>query len=431
VRRSLILAAAILACDPTVGPGLALDMGSICRVIDFEVRDPAVLPGWKVHAMAVERSGGDSAWTLATDPGGHLLLQPWPAGPGLELSGVGLPGQFTLMPGPIEGQAWLVLDRDDRTQVWRLDDAETGQLQVGPQLPPLPGPGAWRRRLVFVEQAAYLLAVPQLADASLIEVQLAPLSTETLSPAAPTTLEFWRTCPEDQGTGESGDTGDTDDTGSACPPSLITGEVTVEPLSTTEPGATSVSATLIAMYGSRLSEADTAVYTTLVASLELISAGPDQPPTMVRRDHVPWTTVGEVAVAPAQITVDGNGLFVLAGLTPVLEAAPAPTFDYLIRAGRNTGARDNAIMATFPKPLDSNLLQLGTRVALLQRSPGGDKLYIAPVGDLKIDTGKAGSLAIDASAEVLPAGRGQLLVRGESLSRRVISGCASSELENE
>ena len=417
--RSLILAAAAaLACDPTVGPGLALDMGSVCHVIDFAVSDPAVLPGWDIHAMALERSTGERAWTLATDPEGHLMLQPWPTGPGLELSGVGSPDQFTLMPGPIEGQAWLVLDREDRTQVWRLDDAESGRLQVGPQLPPAPGPGAWRRRLVFVEQAAYLLAVPKLADASLIELELAPLSTETLTPGgSPTTFEFWRTCPEDQDAAD-------------CPTPLINGEVAVEPLSTTEPGATGVSATLIAMYGSRQSEADTAVYTTLVASLELLSAGPDQPPTMLRRDHVPWTTVGEVEVAPAQITVDGNGLFVLAGLKPVLDAAPPPDFDYLIRASRNAGVQDNTIIATFPKPQDSRLLQLGGRVALLQRSPGGETLYIAPVSDVKIDTDEAGSLAIDASAEILGAGRGQLLVRGAT-ARRVISGCAATDAENE
>jgi len=191
-----------------------------------------------------------------------------------------------------------------------------------------------------------------------------------------------------------------------------------------------VSATLIAMYGSRQSEADTAVYTTLVASLELLSAGPDQPPTMLRRDHVPWTTVGEVEVAPAQITVDGNGLFVLAGLKPVLDAAPPPDFDYLIRASRNAGVQDNTIIATFPKPQDSRLLQLGGRVALLQRSPGGETLYIAPVSDVKIDTDEAGSLAIDASAEILGAGRGQLLVRGAT-ARRVISGCAATDAENE
>ena len=419
VRWSLLLAAAAaLACDATVGPELTLDMGHTCQAIGLEVRDPGVLPGWEIHAMAIERSGGASAWTLATNPEGHLMLQPWPTGPGLELSAFGSPKDFTLMPGPIESQTWLVLDREDRTQVWRLDDAEHGAVLAGPQLPPLPGPTPWRRRLVFVEQAAYLLALPKLADASLIEVELAPLSTETMTLVGPPTIfEFWRTCPEDQ------------EAEATCPTPLITGEVTVEALGSTEPGTTSVSATLIAMYGSRVSEANTAVYTTLSASLELLSAGPDQPPTMVRRDHIPWTSVGPVTVAPAQIAADASGLFVLAGLEPLLDAAPAVDFDYLIRASRTAGAEDNEILVTLPKPLRSGLLQLGARVALLQRN--GDALHIAPVDDVTVDLSLQGSLAVDADAEVLPAGRGQLLIRSGTTSRRVIAGCKAAEFDDE
>ena len=411
MRRSIFLAAAVLGCDPAVGPGLTLDMGQTCHVIDFAVQDEAVLPGWKIHAMAVERTGSASAWTLATDPEGHLKLQPWPEGPGLALDEFGLAGEFTLMPGPIEGQAWLVLDRDDRTQVWRLEDAASGRLFGGPTFAPMPGLFPWRRRLVFVEQTAYLLAVPTLADASLIEVLLTPLAGDTLDPGTPSILEFWRTCPEDQVF---------DDT---CPIPLITGEVAVEALSSSEPGATSVSATLIAMYSSRMSETNTAVYPTLLASLELQSAGPDQPPTMVRRDHVGWTPVGAVNVAPAQIAADGSGLFVIAGLMPA-DDEPAPDYDYLVRASRNANVRqDNTIIATFPKPLDSQLLQLGARVALLQRSVDRESLFIAPIGDVKVDTEEPGSLALDPEAQVLRAGRGQLLVRDAAASRRVIAGC--------
>ncbi len=440
MRWSLILAAAAaLACEATIGPELSLDMGHNCRAIDFEVRDPDVLPGWEIHAMAVERTGGARAWVLASNPEGHLMLQPWPTGPGLGLSSVGLPKEFTLMPGPIEGQAWLVLDREDHTQVWRLDDAEAGALIAGPEIPPLPGPGTWRRRLVFVDQTAYLLAVPTVADASLIEVQLAPLASDTLTPGPALTFEFWRTCPEDQEAEDTGtdtdpdpdgaeDSGDTD-AGTACPTPLINGEITVEPLSSNEPGTTSVSATLIAMYGSRLSEANTAVYTTLITSLELRSAGPDQPPTMVRRDHVPWTTVGPVAVAPAQVAADANGLFVLAGLQPLLDDAPPVGFDYLIRASRSAGVQDNTIIATLPRMLRSGLLQLGARVALLQRNE--DRLHIAPVEDVNVDLSLQGSLATETEAEVLHAGRGQLLVRGEKTSRRVIAGCKASEFNEE
>lgn len=415
----MLLTAAVLACDPVVGPDLALDMGHTCRALDFEIEDPEVLPGWKIHAMAVERTGGASAWILATSPEGPLMLQPWPSGPGVPLDALGLPGEFTLMPGPIEGQAWLVLDREDRTQVWRLDDTASGALFAGPQLPPLPGPSSWRRRLVFVDQKPYLLAVPRQADASLIEFQLAPLAPETLEPEPPIILEFWRTCPEDQAPED------------ACHTSLITGEIAVEPLGSSEPGATSVSATLIAMYGSRLSETNTAVYPTLLASLELVSAGPDQPPTMIRRDHLPWTAVGEVRVAPAQIAADGSGLFVLAGLMPAPDAAPAPDYDYLIRASRNIGAGDNLVIATLPKPLDSQLLQLGGRVALLQRPADREALYIAPIGDAKVDTSQPGSLKIGSEGELLMAGRGQLLVREPAAGRRVIARCTAPVSDSE
>ncbi len=436
MRWSLILAAtATLACDAAVGPELSLDMGHNCRAIDFEVRDPDVLPGWEIHAMAVERNGGASAWTLATNPKGHLMLQPWPTGPGLGLSSVGLPKEFTLMPGPIEGQAWLVLDREDRTQVWRLDDAAGGALFAGPQLPPLPGPGTWRRRLVFVDQTPYLLAVPMLADVSLIEVQLAPLSSDTLTPGPALTFEFWRTCPEvqeaeDTDTGTDTDTEDAGDTdaGVACPTPLITGEIAVEPLGSTEPGTTSVSATLIAMYGSRVSETNTAVYTTLAASLELRSAGPDQPPMMVRRDHVPWTTVDPVAVSPARIAADANGLFVLVGLEPLVDPPMRePPSDYLLRASR--GADDQSPIASLPKELRSGLLQLGARVALLQRNE--DTLYIAPVDDVNVDLSRQGNLPLETDTEVLNAGRGQLLVRGDKTSRRVIAGCKASEFNDD
>ena len=419
MRRSIFLAAAVLACDPAVGPDLALDMGHTCRALDFEIEDNAVLPGWKIHAMAVERTGSAGAWVLATNPEGRLRLQPWPAGPGIELDAFGVAGEFTLIPGPIEGQAWLVLDGEDRTQVWRLDDAASGATLLGPQLPAPAGPTAWRRRLVFVDQTAYLLAVPRLADASLIELQLAPLDPETLAPQAPIVLEFWRTCPEEQALEDT------------CHTSLITGEVAVEVLGSSEPGATSVSATLIAMYGSRLSETNTAVYPTLLASLELVSAGPDQPPTMIRRDHLSWTAVGEVRVAPGQIAADGSGLFVLAGLMPAPDAAPAPDYDYLIRASRNAGAGDNLVIATLPKPLDSRLLQLGGRVALLQRPADRKTVYIAPIGDLKVDTSQPGSLTLGSDAELLMAGRGQLLVREPAAGRRIVAGCTTSVSDSE
>jgi hypothetical protein len=415
VRRSFLLAAAALACDPTVGPGLALDMGHTCRAIDLEIEGPEVLPGWKIHAMAIERSGGESAWILATDPEGHLMLQPWPTGPAIALDGFGAVGEFTLMPGPIEGQAWLVLDREDGTRVWRLDDAASGLSFVGPQLPPLPGPSPWRRRLVFVDQTAYLLAVPKLADASLIEVELAPLAADTLSPGPPTILEFWRTCPEGQALDD------------VCHTSLITGEIAVEALGSSEPGATSVSATLIAMYSSGLSESN-AVFPTLLASLELISAGPDQPPTMVRRDHVKWTTVGEVNVSPAQIAADGSGLFVLAGVMPTEDAAPAPEYDYLVRASR---VNDDTMTATFPKVMDSQLLQLGVRVALLQRSADRETVFIAPIGDVTVDTSQPGSLTVSSEADLLLAGRGQLLVREQAVGRRVVAGCTASVAASE
>src|SRR5688572_518518 len=113
VMRRLVLvgclgwAGCVISCTTGPTPDLALDMGSNCRSIALEVRDDPVLPGWDVHALAVVRSGDARAWALATNGKNELRLKAWPDGPDHDLSSVGEPADFRLIPGPVEGQTWL------------------------------------------------------------------------------------------------------------------------------------------------------------------------------------------------------------------------------------------------------------------------------------------------------------------------------------
>jgi len=415
VRRLSLVAAALAAaaCEAPSGPELTVDNGRFCPRIGIEVRDDAVLPGWEVHALAVERFGGDSAWALATDPDGRLMLQPWPEGPGLDLSSVGEPDDFTLIPGALDGQTWLVLDRSDRTQVWRLDRAQTGSFVAGPPLLDWPSAGMWTRRLVFVAGEPYLLAVPQLADASLIELSLARLAAATLVPEVPAPIEFWRpTCPEGQ---------------DPCVPGL-SGDMLVEALHSTEAGSSGISATLIATYSREQTEV--AVYKTVVASLELRSGGPGQPPGYLRRDHVRWSTVGELRVSPGLLAADASGLYVIAGQVPVSDDAPSNLMsDYLIRASRAEDSLDEDLINLLPKSRASQLLQIGDRVGLGQTS--GREWCVAPIDGMRVDVDTQGCLPLDVDAVVRAAGRGQFLVRSELGARRVIIDCLSDAPESE
>lgn len=411
MRRVLLAVVAAASCVSGPAPDLEIDLGRICARIALEVRDPALLPGWQVHALAIERSEGARAWALATDGEGRLQLVASPNGVAHDFSKIGTSAELQLVPGAIEGETWVLLDRPGEAQVWRVSDSEDGGLVAGPRLVDFPAAGNWTRRLVFLDQVAHVLAVPYSGDASTVEVMLSRLD-DTLAPEPALGLPLWQACPEGQ-----------IDEMLPCQPPLLSGPIELELLGTTEGGSVGGAAALIGMYSSKMSDppATTAVYTTLVANVELRSLGPDQPPTMLRRDLPYWTTTGPVVVSPAFIATDRDALYWLAGLVPLTDDATLPEQDFLYRAGRDDATGQARIMATARKELSSHLLQIGGRVALGQIQ--GQAWTIAPIDEKGVDVERTGALTLDPGAQVSLAGRGQFLVRADGGSRRVAAAC--------
>lgn len=416
MRRAALLAVLVCGsatCVEGPAPDLALDMGRVCQNIGLEVRDPDVVPGWEVHALAVERDGGDSAWVLATDTGGDLRLRGWPDGPNIDLSGLGSASEFRLVPGPGAGQTWLVLDRPGVVQVWRLEEAASGVIFAGPVLTNFPAEGEWTRRLVFLDEAPHLLAVPAYGDASTVELSISRLSLETLMPEPASMLPLWQTdC-----------NGDVDDP-SGCEAPLLGGPITLELLGTSEAGSLNGAAALIAMYASTVGEPPSmaSVHTTLVASVELRTLGPEQPPTMIRRDWPVWFTNNPVYVSLAFITADNRGLLWLTGYTPF--DGPVPENDLLVRAQRGNEGGGTGVMTigTVARGRNTHLLQIGGRAALGQVTD--DVWIIAPIKGDAVDTTTVAKLPLAPDAEVSLAGRGQFLVRDAGGARRVAAICA-------
>lgn len=416
MRRASVLALLGLAvCVEGPAPDLALDMGRACQTIALEVRDPAILPGSEVHAMALERTDGDSAWILATDGEGLLRLRGWPQGPSIDLSDLGAAHEFRLVPGPGDGQTWLVLDRPGVVQVWRLEEAAEGTMFAGPVLSNFPAEGDWTRRLVFIDEVPHLMSVPDAGDASTVELSLARLSLETLEPDIPIALPLWQTTCIDDGVEE---------TGPSCEAPLLSGPVTLELLDTAEAGSLNGAAALIAMYAAKTSDPPmmTALHTTLVASVELRTLGPEAPPTMIRRDWPIWFTNGPVYVSLAFITADTRKLYWIAGYTPF--DGPPPEKDLVIRANRDEEGSAEGVytVATVDRGRNTHLLQIGGRAALGQVND--DVWTIAPIRNDAIDQTTIAKLQLEPNAEVSLAGRGQFLVRGDKGTRRVAAICA-------
>ena len=414
MRRASLLAVLAAACVVTPAPDLAIDTGRSCSGIVLEVRDPKVLPGWDVHALAVERSDGDSAWALASDGKGRLQLTGWPAGPALDLSALGSPADFKLVTGAIEGQTWLLLDQPEAMQVWRLDDAASGGLFAGPPIAGFPAAGAWTRRLVFLDQVPYLIAVPASGDASTVELQLARLDEDTLTPEPAVALPLWRTCPEQPGAEDS-----------LCPQGLVTGPATLELLSTTEAGSLGGAAVMVGMYTSIMADppAMTATYTTLVVTVELRSLGPDQPPAMIRRELPIWTTAGPVVITSSFIAADSNSLYWLSGVESLFDdGGLLVNKDFLYRASRdNLDVNETRPLETADKAYRSHLLQIGGRAAFGQIQ--GQRWTITPVYPAGLDVRIKASYTLDADARVSLAGRGEFLVHGPSGASRVAAAC--------
>lgn len=411
---AVVAVAAAVSCVSGPSPGLDIDLGHLCEQIALVVRDPALLPGWDVHALAVERSEGDRAWALATDGEGHLQLVASPDGEKHDFSDVGTIDELFLLPGAIEGETWVMLDRANETQVWRVTDGEDGDLTTSQRLVDFPAAGSWTRRLVFLDQVAYILSVPYTGDASTVEVLLSRLD-DSLAPEPALSLPLWQSCPNGVG-----------DDGQPCQPPLLSGPIELSLLGTTEGGSVGGAAAMIGMYAAKMSEPPmmSAVFTTLVTNVELRSLGPDQPPTMIRRDLPYWNTIGAVVVSPAYIASDQDALYWLAGLVPLGDTTP-PDQDFLYGAQHDDDGGQARIMATAKKDRRSHLLQIGGGVALGQIQ--GNRWTIAPVTDKGVDTDKHDGLMLDAGATVSLAGRGQFLVHSDAGSRRVAAGCAPED----
>ena len=410
MRRVLLAVAGAVSCVSGPITGIEIDLGHICTKISLEVRDPALLPGWDVHALAVERSEGERVWALATDGDGRLHVVASPDGTKHDFSEIGTSDELLLLPGAIEGETWVMLDRATEAQVWRLRDGDNAGLLASPRLVDFPTKGSWTRRLVFLDKVAHILSVPSTGDASTIEVSLSRLD-DTLTPEPALSLPLWQSCPGGQKADE-------------CQPALLSGSIELELLGTTEGGSVGGAAVMIGMYASKLAEppAMSAAYMTLVVNVELRSLGPDQPPTMIRRDLPYWNTTGAMAVSPAYIATDRDALYWLAGLVPLGDDTAPPDADFVFRAAHDNDGGQAQVMATAKKNLNSHLLQIGGGVALGQIQ--GQRWTIAPLDAQEVNDKITGALNLDPGAAVSLAGRGEFLVRSDGGSRRVAAVCA-------
>lgn len=415
MRRALLAVTTAVSCVSGPSTDIEIDLGHICKKIELAVRDPALLPGWDVHALAVERSAGERAWALATDGEGRLQLVASPDGATHDFSEIGTSEDLMLLPGAIEGETWVMLDRASEAQVWRLRDDDDAALVASPRLVDFPTTGTWTRRLVFIDNAAYILSVPSAGDASTIEVLLSRLD-DALTPEPALNLPLWQSCPA----------GPTEDN-LECQPALLSGSIELELLGTTEGGSAGGAAAMLGMYASKQAEPPmmSAVYTTLVVNVELRSLGPDQPPTMIRRDLPFWNTTGAMVVSPAYIATDHDALYWLAGLMPLNDDTAPPDADFVFRAAHDNDGGQAQLMATAKKNLNSHLLQIGGGVALGQIQ--GQRWTIAPLDAREVKDDITGALNLDPGATVSLAGRGEFLVRSDGGSRRVAAVCAPGE----
>ena len=318
MRPSLVLPwLALTAC--VADPPVAVLGGEGCEAIALTVLDPAVLPGWTVHAMVAERVDGDAVWTLATDPGGALMLKPWPAGPALDLSEFGEPDDFSLLPGRSEGESWLLSTRQAQLRVWRLGAASKGEVTASPDLSGYPGPGSWTYELMLIGEAPYLLAASTGVPAKSLRFQLAPLDAQDLTLAAPgEVLAFGDLC---------------------SPPAedfcgLLTGTsllAEVDVVAVTEPGAMAGAAALLGL--TFPPDSMSPAFITLQAN----DRGAGRAPEVIGR-VIGLAAAGAAPRVRGRIASDGRGLY----SSLLVESADDPSarsfgFDYTSLANRESG----------------------------------------------------------------------------------------------
>ncbi len=288
--RPLLLAPCFLltACLPD--PPEVVVAGQGCESIALAVADPAVLPGWTVHAMVAERVGGDTVWTLASDPKGALMLQPWPHGPALELTDLGEADDFSLLPGRDEGESWLLLARQDRLRVWRLGAAAQGEVVASPDLTGFPGPGRYAYQLLMIGDVPYLLATTTGVPSNGLRFQLAPLDPEHLTLGKPGPSEkFSALCQPVDGDG--------------C--RLLSGSTLTEvrALAVSEPGRMAGAA---ALFGLRFTPVDS--ISPAFITLQAIDRGAGRHPELIAR-MIGLFAAQDVLAQRGRLATDGTGLY--------------------------------------------------------------------------------------------------------------------------
>ena len=398
----MLLLLGLAVCD---GPQLSLDLDAdACVAITLETVDAALLPGWEIAAMVAEQVEGTGAWILGTDPKGRTMLQPWPAGVGLDLSGLGDAEDLDLQPGRIEGESWLVIDRPWGVRVWRLGDAARGELQEVPGLADFPGPGDWTRRLLFVGDTPHLLAAPAESVEMVPRFQVAAIDRQTLTLGPMWPIDYLPDC-----VGEHAD-----DDSCISPP--YPGDL-LKMLAVTPAGSMRGGAVLLAVASPNTDLATG--HDAFLAVLTLYADGPGGAPVALRKDgwYLPGTG-SNPGHLQGQLATDARSLF---SLTRGASAKPLESFLVGILD------LDAAYGSRTPKELtemtwSGPLLQLGAREVIGNFAEG--RWSLSPFKGRKVDTLITGSIELDPDTQVTSTGREQLLLRPPGgPARRVRARC--------
>lgn len=431
-RLALLIALPALTCTAPA-PDLQLDFPLQCERLSVEVRDPAVLPGWTVHALVVLDESGTRGWVYASDANKRRFVRGWPEGPSTDVTVLAQEGRFDLQPGTMPGEAWLLYDRPGGARVWRLGDPGRGEVQEAPDLSEFPGgPGGWTRRLVFVGHVPHLLAAPPDGEASTLQLPLARLDRTTLALDDAWTIEFWSTCSEeDEDDAEA-------DTGGSCVtmPSQFETIREVELLATTQPDGAAETVVLVGLHAQLVSETPDLepLHDTVMSTLTLKPVVGDGPPDAFRHDRLGWTDLVPLAIAPAQVATDPEGIFVLGGVEiPPDASLPGLQQDQLLEAefAGDDGSGFNMPLIYLDRDLRSHLLQVDGLVALGQFLEG--EWRVAPIvrgmnGTVGVDVDRVADLPVPAGTTARGAGFGHfVLVSPDAPAQRVTLGCAADE----
>ncbi len=405
MRRLLAAAIALTGCVlEGPAPDLEVDMGRSCDAIALEVRDPGVLPGWQVHALAAVHSDGERVWALASDGKNQLRLKTWPDGPEHDLSGLGNAGEFHLIAGPRDGETWLLLNQPLRALVWRIDE----NAEVLPEPASLLVPDAafeFHWRLVFLGERPHLLGIPRLGDVG-TTILVYPIDPMTLALGKPGTEPLMVLCQTE-----------------ACGDSPSPGTLQFDPVATVAFGPLGGAALLIGVYSTTTPEMPPAtnLYRSQLLQLQLRSLGAGRMPE-VSQSVIPFApTVGDSVFSPAFLVADDSGYYGLVGQTP-LGSGPVPEIDLVFRMARR---EPFTTIATAQRSLRSHLLQVGSRGALGQIA--GETWTIAPLNPDGVDTERVAALRVAPETTISSAGRGEFLVRDEGQARRVVAACVQDE----